>query len=118
VSTEAERQRALTDARAKLVWGQSADDVRKMLLAQGFDAAEVETLIRQVRNDTLQDDRLHGLKLMVVSVPLMAVSVYGFYVWPDGGSGWAGAVIGAPGFLGFYLLVKGYSYMLPSWRDR
>ena len=70
-----DRATAETEARAKISWGDSQDDVIKYLMIQGFSAPEASALVRELFKERLAALRVKGVRKIVMGVGLMFVPV-------------------------------------------
>jgi hypothetical protein len=74
------RETAETEARAKISWGDSQDDVVKYLMLQSYSADEASHLVKVLFNERLVALRVKGVKKIVtglgmICVPLIAYSI-------------------------------------------
>lgn len=69
------RATAETEARAKISWGDSPDDVIKYLMLQGFSAPEAAELVKVLFQERLAALRAKGMRKIGAGVALMCVPV-------------------------------------------
>ena len=73
-----DRETAETEARAKISWGDSQDDVTKYLMLQGFSVPEATELVQVLFKERLAALRVKGIRKIVTGVGLMCVPVIAY----------------------------------------
>lgn len=73
-----DRATAETEARAKISWGDSQDEVIKFLMLQGFSAPEASELVQEMFKERLAALRVKGIRKIVVGTGLMCVPVIAY----------------------------------------
>jgi hypothetical protein len=73
------RETAETEARAKISWGDSQDDVIKYLMLQGFGASEASELVQVLFKERLAALRVKGTKKILMGFGLMCVPVAAWF---------------------------------------
>jgi len=68
-----DRATAETEARAKISWGDSQEDVVKYLMIQGFSVPEAQELVRVMFKERLAALRVKGIRKIVMGSGLMCV---------------------------------------------
>ena len=74
------RAQAETEARAKIFWGDSTDEVVKFLMRQGISVAESKELVAAMFQERAKTIRRNGIKKVVVGASMMCVPVIFFLV--------------------------------------
>ena len=74
-----DRETAETEARAKISWGDSQDEVIKYLMLQGFSAPEASEVVAVMFKERLAALRVKGTKKMIQGFAMMCVPVVGFF---------------------------------------
>lgn len=69
------RESAEIEARAKISWGDSTDDVTKYLMLQGFSVPEATALVQVLFKERLAALRVKGIRKIVAGFGLMCVPV-------------------------------------------
>ena len=72
------REQVKHEARAKILWGDSATDVTKFLMMQGFSAAEATEIVAELSKERARTTRVNGIRNVVIGVPLIFVP---FVAW-------------------------------------
>jgi hypothetical protein len=76
-----DRAQAEAEARAKISWGDSQDDVVKYLMLQGFSVPEARDLVGELFKERLAALRVKGIRKIVVGSGLMCVPVIAFLIF-------------------------------------
>jgi hypothetical protein len=74
------RAQAETEARAKIFWGDSTDEVVKFLMRQGVSVAESQELVAAMFQERARTIRRNSVKKVVVGTSMMCVPVIFFLV--------------------------------------
>ena len=69
----------ITEARAKIIWGDSSDSVRSFLIVNGMPASEADERIREFNRERNNEIRKLGLRDTFIGVVVLAVS--GLLLW-------------------------------------
>ena len=69
----------LTNARAKITWGDSAASVRDYLIDHGVSAAEADAMIKQLVRERNADIRAIGIRRILIGAPLIFISI--LFIW-------------------------------------
>jgi hypothetical protein len=62
-----------TEARAKILWGDSREEVIAFMVVQGIDRAEATEFVDEVLNERAQAIRGAGLRKIFIGIPLIFV---------------------------------------------
>lgn len=73
-----DRGTAEIEARAKISWGDSPDEVTKYLMLQGFSVPEAQELVQALFKERLAALRVKGIRKIVVGTGLMCVPVIAY----------------------------------------
>jgi len=73
-----DRETAATEARAKISWGDSQDEVIKYLMIQGYSANEASHLVKGLFKERLVALRVKGVKKIVMGVGMICVPVIAY----------------------------------------
>ncbi|MDR3456154.1 MAG: hypothetical protein P4N60_01805 [Verrucomicrobiae bacterium] len=103
------REQAETDARAKVSWGDSQEEVIKYLMLQRFTAQEATDLVGEIFKERLVTVRTNGVRKIIIGTSLMFVPIIAWIIF---------ALIGVillklmaiaimVGCYGFWLLING-----------
>ena len=65
----------LTNARAKITWGDSAASVRDYLITHGVSAAEADAIIKQLVRERNADIRAIGVQRVFIGASLLLISI-------------------------------------------
>jgi len=65
----------LTNARAKITWGDSAASVRDYLIDHGVSAAEADAMIKQLVRERNAAIRAIGIRRVLIGAPLLFISI-------------------------------------------
>jgi hypothetical protein len=97
------------EARAKVFWGDSEEEVIKFLMINGFAIAEANEIFQTAFQERAEVIRKHGMGKIIISVPLMIVPVIAFFLFRNMGifPMKLFALTVMVGLYGFYLLIKG-----------
>jgi hypothetical protein len=71
-----DRDTAETEARAKISWGDSQDDVVKYLMLQGFSAPEAQALVKDLFKERLAALRIKGIRKIAVGCLAMCAPIF------------------------------------------
>jgi hypothetical protein len=74
----------ITEARAKVIWGESREAVFAYLQANGLGDLEAGRLLDSLFGERAAEIRREGFKRMAVGCALMACSVAGYYFHREG----------------------------------
>ena len=66
----------LSEARAKIIWGESAASVRAFLTVNGVSAAEADAKVKQFVRERNADIRAIGLRRVLIGAPLVFASAW------------------------------------------
>jgi len=73
-----DRETAEIEARAKISWGDSQEDVVKYLMLQGFSVPEAQELVQVLFKERLAALRVKGIRKIVLGSGMMCVPVIAF----------------------------------------
>jgi hypothetical protein len=76
-----EPERAEAEARSKIMWGDTAADVTKYLLSQGFTSDEANAVIASLLDQRAEAVRKAGTQKAVIGGGMMCVPVIAFIVF-------------------------------------
>jgi hypothetical protein len=76
-----DRATAETEARAKISWGDSQEDVVRYLMLQGFSVPEAQELVQELFRERLAALRVKGIRKIVIGSGLMCVPVIAFLIF-------------------------------------
>ena len=74
------RAQALHEARAKMLWGDSYDEVVKFLRMQGYNPAEASTAVTEMFQERVAMIRANGIQKIVIGSILVCVPVIVFLI--------------------------------------
>ena len=77
---QVDRAQAETEARAKIFWGDSTDEVLKFLMRQGVSVVEAKELVAAMFLERAKTIRRNGIKKVVIGTTMMCVPVVFFLV--------------------------------------
>ena len=105
----------ISEARAKIIWGEPASDVRGYLVSNGMPEAEADTVIKEFSRERNAEIRRIGTKNVVIGVVLVGVSgilIYLIYINSSDrvvrvGTGKVIGVLACAGLYGLWKLVNG-----------
>jgi hypothetical protein len=111
-----EYDQRITEARARIIWGEAPSSVRAFLISSGVPDAVADAKIKEFNIDRNREIRGIGLRRILIGLALLGGSGITFYLFIEGrhshgwhgsryGSGLAGAVLA--GIYGFWKLVNG-----------
>ncbi|HEX4342448.1 MAG TPA: hypothetical protein VH255_03605 [Verrucomicrobiae bacterium] len=69
------------EAKAKIFWGDTQEEVIKFMMMNGFSAHEATGVVQTMFRERTAAIRKNGMGKMMISVPLMCVPVVGFFVF-------------------------------------
>jgi len=70
-----DRETAATQARAKISWGDSPEEVTRYLMLQGYSVPEAQELVAELFQERLVDLRKKGVRKIIVGSGMMCVPV-------------------------------------------
>ena len=70
-----DRTQAEHEARAKILWGDSEEQVVSYLLLQGFSYAEAQELVKELFKERTSAVRANGIRKLIIGLSLMCVPV-------------------------------------------
>jgi uncharacterized protein YjeT (DUF2065 family) len=117
----------ISEARAKIIWGEPASDVRGYLVSNGMPEAEVDTVIKEFSRERNAEIRRIGTKNVVIGAVLVGVSgilIYLIYINSSDrvvrvGTGKVIGVLACAGLYGLWKLVNGIIYLVrPQSEDK
>jgi uncharacterized protein YjeT (DUF2065 family) len=117
----------ISEARAKIIWGEPASDVRGYLVSNGMPEAEADTVIKEFSRERNAEIRRIGTKNVVIGVVLVGVSgilIYLIYINSSDrvvrvGTGKVIGVLACAGLYGLWKLVNGIIYLVrPQSEDK
>lgn len=76
-----ERDKAESEARAKIFWGDSREDVVKFLMLHSVNAQEATALVAEMFKERLATIRSSGIRKIVIGVLLMCVPVAAWFIF-------------------------------------
>ncbi len=76
-----DRSTAEIEARAKISWGDSPDDVIKYLMLQGFSVPEASELVQGLFTERLAALRAKGVRKIVTGLGLICVPVIAYFIF-------------------------------------
>lgn len=97
------------EAKAKISWGDTPDEVIKFMMMHGFTVDEARSQVNEMFNDRAATIRKTGFGKMVMSVPLMCVPLGALVVFHQIGV-FSAKLFGLAlmvGLYGVWLLIKG-----------
>lgn len=110
-------EKILTDARARIIWGESPQSVRDFLVSKGVSLEAAEKKILEFRLERNRELRRIGLRnVLTGGVVILAASI-ALYLWFRVGWSSSGiiralALVLLAAVYGFWKLVKGIVYLL------
>jgi len=110
----------ISEARAKIIWGEPASDVREYLVSNGMPGEEADTVIKEFSGERNVEIRKIGTKNVIIGAVLVSVSSIAIYLIVINSSDHSvrvstGKIIGLLAFAGFYglwKLVNGIIYLV------
>lgn len=75
---QVDRHRVETEARAKILWGDSREEVIAFMVVQGIDRGEATEFVDEVLNERVQAIRGAGLRKIFIGIPLIGLP---FLAW-------------------------------------
>lgn len=113
----------ITEARARIIWGERYSSVREFLTSNGLSATEADASIHEFEQERHAAIRKHGIKNVLLGTVLLAavaILLYLSFAGPEFGGdihSLAAATVG--GVFGIWKLVNGLIYLLrPQSEDR
>ena len=104
-----EPAQVVIEAKAKISWGDTPDEVIKFMMMHGFTVDEARSQVNEMFNDRAATIRKTGFGKMVMSVPLMCVPLGALVVFHQIGV-FSAKLFGLAlmvGLYGVWLLIKG-----------
>jgi hypothetical protein len=105
----------MTEAKAKIIWGESPDSVRDFLISNGMSKTDADTKIKEFKDERNAEIRGLAVKSIVIGVVLIIVACFLWFMIFHTlehsrrvirGIRGSGAVVGASVFAGIYGLWK------------
>ncbi len=114
------KEQLISEARAKIIWGEAAESVRDFLTSSGMPGPEADEQIKAFNQERYQEIRKMGVKNTLIGAVLTAVSgslIYLLLATPEGhqwstSSGKALGVLMLGAGYGFWKLTKGITYLV------
>ena len=75
------REQAEAEARAKVSWGDSQEEVTKYLMVQRFTAQEATDLVAVMFKERMVNVRANGIRKIIIGTGLMCVPIIGFLIF-------------------------------------
>jgi hypothetical protein len=107
----------ITEARARIIWGDSPSSVREFLISNGMSGAEADIRIKEFNVERNTEIRRIGFRNILIGAPLLAVSgVAAYLIFSRIAGGYAIAkcfgfvVIGV--MFGLWKLIVGIIYLV------
>ena len=119
-------EQLITEARAKIIWGEDAESVREFLTSSGMPGPEADQQITAFNLERHQEIRKKGVKHTVIGAVVTVVSgslIYLLLAMPQGNhwSTSSGKILGllmlAAGY-GFWKLTTGITYLVRPQSER
>ena len=115
-----DNEQLITEARAKIIWGEDAKSVHDYLTSKGMPGPEADEQIKAFNQERYQEIRKMGVKNTLIGAVLTAVSgslIYLLLATPEGhqwstSSGKALGVLMLGAGYGFWKLTKGITYLV------
>jgi len=117
----------ISEARAKIIWGEPASDVRGYPVSNGMPGEEADAVIKEFSRERNAEIRRIGTKNVVIGVVLVGVSgilIYLIYINSSDrvvrvGTGKVIGVLACAGLYGLWKLVNGIIYLVrPQSEDK
>ena len=112
-----EPDKLITEARARIIWGDSPSSVREFLVTNGISGAEADSKIKEFNAERNAEIRKIGIRNICIGMPLLTasgVAAYLLFPYIANGSGIATGfglvVIGT--IIGLWKLIVGIFYLL------
>lgn len=102
-----ERDSLISEARARIIWGDSTSGVRYFLTSNGLSALEADEQIRQLALERNREVRKSSSRSIVLGVALMLPGAFALY-FVFGGSHVHGSLLRTARGIGFSLAFAGY----------
>jgi hypothetical protein len=86
-----DRNRVENEARAKILWGDSRQEVIAFMVVSGIDRAEATEFVDEVLSERAKSIRAAGLRRIFIGIPLICVpfgawiyfmAIHMIFVWP------------------------------------
>lgn len=71
---DAKRKALIVEARAKIIWGESSDQVREWLVAKGFTNAQSDEILRQTLSERAREVRRRGTREILTGAFAVALA--------------------------------------------
>jgi len=110
-------EQAITEARARIIWGDSVASVRDYLISNGFSISDADAKLAEFTQERNRELRQIGFRNLIVGILLTGVAgVALLLILPHGylGSGFVklSALILMAGCYGLWKLVRGIAYLV------
>jgi hypothetical protein len=108
----------ITEARARIIWGEASSSVRDFLIANGVPALEANARLKEFEGERRRELRRIGLRNVLIGLVLAVAAGITLYIGlPQGSgftSGWtrALALVLLAGVYGLWKLAKGVLYLV------
>jgi hypothetical protein len=108
----------ITEARARIIWGEASSSVRDFLIANGVPALEADARLKEFESERRRELRRIGLRNLLIGIVLtVAAGVTLYIALPQGSgftSGWtrALALVLLAGVYGLWKLKNGIIYLV------
>ena len=106
----------ITEARARIIWGEESSNVRDFLIANGVPAWETDARLKEFERERRRELRRIGLRNVLIGIVLTGAAGATLYIaLPQGsGSGWtrALALVLLAGVYGLWKLKNGIIYLV------
>ncbi len=111
-------EQVIVEARARILWGESAASVREWLISNGLSVTEADGKIKEFTAERVTELRRLGIKNMVIGVAIWAggtLTLYPLFRYFDSLSHIRRPVFiglfGVVGFCGLWRLIRGIGYL-------
>jgi hypothetical protein len=120
-------EQLIAEARAKIIWGEPATDVRAYLVSNGMPGDDADAAIREFSGERNAEIRKIGIKNTVIGAVLVSVSVIAICLIFANASDQAVSTrnvkaigfLAVMGFYGFWKLLNGIIYLVrPQSEDK
>ncbi|HTV40962.1 MAG TPA: hypothetical protein VMF08_10320 [Candidatus Sulfotelmatobacter sp.] len=120
-----QRDALVTEARAKIIWGEPLSSVRYFLISNGMSEDDANATIRQFMEERESEIRKNGIRDIIIGVVCIissAVMFYGLFLHRFSGSLVASNIEGAAGsvpiaLFGIWKLVRGVIFLVRPQSD-
>jgi hypothetical protein len=108
----------ITEARARIIWGEASSSVRDFLIANGVPASEIDARLKEFERERRRELRKIGLRNVLIGIVLTGAAGVTLYIaLPQGSgftSGWtrALALVLLAGVYGLWKLKNGIIYLV------